>query len=163
MSLTKSSHGLADIQAAIGRVALSLDAFLVNGIPNGVIHRAVFDGFLEKAAGNLLDHLTELEAQAQLFPVADRTKIIEILAALRAKVGQLIEKAGDLASFKSMPLQEVRFAVSQIAPLRAECVRLIEELEARFGTPRRFYQSRPAHTAASIDAFLAGLETVFVE
>lgn len=159
----EAAAAMADVQAALGRVALSLDAFVVNGIPNGVINRAVFNGFLEKAAGNLLDRLTELEGYAQFAPVASRLKVAGDLAALRAKAQQLIERVCDLIPFRSLPLHQVRSAVSQIGPLRAECVQLIEELEEHFGTPGRFYQSRPAHAAASVNAFLADLETVFVQ
>jgi hypothetical protein len=37
-----------EVQEAIYGVALSLDAFLVNGIQYGVLQQAVFPGFLQR-------------------------------------------------------------------------------------------------------------------
>jgi hypothetical protein len=163
MTATKNKDEHLEVQAAIARVALSLDAFLVNGIPNGVLNRPVFDGFLEKAAGSLLDQLTELEDFARGAPVPRQAKIGEDLAALRTGCQQLIDLVTGLISFRTLPLAQVRAVVSRIAPLRAGCVCLIEELEVQLQTTEHFFQSRPSHSAASLNAFLANLEAIFVQ
>lgn len=45
---------IPDIQAAIYSVALSLDAFLMNGIQYGVLQEDIFLGMLQKTSNNLL-------------------------------------------------------------------------------------------------------------
>jgi hypothetical protein len=152
-----------DVQAAIYRVALSLDAFLLNGIMYGVIRRDVFNGFLEKTAGNLLAELASLEQQVSQAPVTSQPEVTAILASLRTRCQQLIDLATGLTSFRTLPLEEVRPTVSQIPVIHEACVRQIQELEACFRTPRPFYQSRPPHSAAAVTDFLANLERVFTE
>jgi hypothetical protein len=163
MTATKNKSDYLELQAAITRVALALDAFLVNGIPNGVLNNAVFDGFLAKAAGSLLDQLTELEESAKGAPVPSRAKTDEDLAALRTRCQQLIDLVTGLISFRTLPLAQVRAAVSRIAPLRAECMSLVEKVEAQCQTPEHFYQSRPSHSTTSLIAFLANLDAIFVQ
>jgi hypothetical protein len=152
-----------EVQAAIYRVALSLDSFLLNGIPYGVIRRDAFNGFLEQRASTLLAELASLEEHAPEAPVASQPKVREVLAALRAKCQQLIDLATGLGSFKTLPLQQLRATVAPIPLLRGECVQLLQELEACFRTPKPFYPSRPSHSAATVDDFLANLERLFEE
>ena len=147
-----------DLQSAIYGVALSLDAFLVNGISYGILQRVVFDDFLQKTARNLLRDLETLKEQVEQtsVPRAD-------LAAIRARCQQIIDLVTGLRSFRSLPLPDVRLAVSQIPPLRSECVRLIEDLEAQLHTAKPFYPSRPELSAIAVDEFLSGLDRAFVD
>jgi hypothetical protein len=151
------------VQAAIYGVALSLDSLLLNGIPYGVLHGAVIPGFLEKTADILLGDLKSLEEHVPDSPVSCQPKVREILAALRAKCHQLIDLLTGLISFRTLPLQQVQATVSGIPLLRGECVRLIQELEGLFQTPKPFYQSRPSHSTANVSGFLANLERMFEE
>src|SRR5262249_54606786 len=119
-----------DLQAAIYGVALSLDAFLLNGIPYGVIQRAVFTGFVENTAGDLLREIGNLETLVLQGPFASHRRVAEVLALLRARCQQLIDVVAGLSSFRSLPLQQLRSTVSQIPLVRGECEELIQELEA---------------------------------
>jgi hypothetical protein len=153
-----------EVQAAIYRVALSLDAFLLNGIQYGVLYRGVFNDFLlQKTAGNLLRGLASLEEQASRAPRDGLPKVGGLLAALRTKCQQLIDLVNGLSSFRALSLEHVRLIVSQIPPLREACVQRIQELEGYFQTPTPFYESRPAASVASVNAFLANLERTFGE
>jgi hypothetical protein len=163
MKRKQLQEGFLEVQAAIYRVALSLDALLLNGIPFGVIRQAVFSGFVEKTASNLLREIGNLENQITQAPTPGPGRVPEVLAALRAKSQQLIAVVTGLRSFPTLPLQQLRCTVSQIPLLRGECVRLIQELEACFHVPKPFYQSRPSHSTASVDDFLANLERAFME
>jgi hypothetical protein len=151
------------IQAAIYGVALSLDSFLLNGIPYGVLQRAIIPNFLEKTADNLLKDLAILEEFAPNGFAADHSKITAIMEALRAKCQRLIDAAMGLTSYTTMPFQQLRLALSQIPLLRKECVDLLQELEVRFRTPDPFYQSHPNHSAAAMDDFFANLVRLFEE
>lgn len=133
-----------EVQAAIYGVALSLDAFLLNGISYGVLQQAVFPGFLEKTAGNLTRDLGRLEEQAANVPGADQCGIAELLAALKSRCQELIELVTGLRSFKALSLEQVRATVARIPLVRDVCVQRIQELEVRLGTPRPIYQSHPA-------------------
>lgn len=150
-------------QTAIYRVALSLDSFLLNGIPIGTIHGDVHRGFLEKVAGNLLTELAMLEQYASQTLGAGQPEVRETLTMLRIKCQQLIDLVTDLRSFRSFSPEQLRSAVSRIPPLRGECVRLIQELECYFHIPKPFYQSRPDHSTTSVNAFLDNLERMFLE
>lgn len=152
-----------EVQAAIYGVALSLDSFLLNGIPYGVIQRAVLPGFLEKTASNLLKDLAILEKHAPEAVPNKQTKVTEVLAALRTKCQELIELVTGLCSFRTLPQQQLRSALSQIPLLRGECVQLLQELEVCFRTPKPFYHSRPSHSTATVNDFLANLERMFDE
>jgi hypothetical protein len=152
-----------EAQGAIYRVALSLDAFLVNGIQNGVLQRGVFPGFLEKTEQHIRRDLASLEEQARLVPGANQPQVTAILASLTTRCQQLTELVTGLSSFTDVPLQQLRSAVSQIPLARGECVRLIQELEACLRVPKPFYQSRPSHSTALVDDFLANLERAFVD
>jgi hypothetical protein len=152
-----------EVQAAIYRVALSLDSLLLDGISFGVICRDVFDGFLQKPAGVLLEALASLEQYAPHAPATLHPKVTEVLGTLRARCRQLIDLVNGLRAFRALPLQELRSMVSQIPPLREECVQLIQELEDCFGTPKPFYQSRPSHSTATVNDFLNNLEGVIAE
>jgi hypothetical protein len=163
MNTMQLQEDFPEVQAAIYRVALSLDAFLLNGIPSGVIHRTVFDGFVEKTAGNLLGALAQLETQVTSDHVIGQHRAREILAALRVKSQELIDVVTGLTSFRTLSLQELRSTISRIPLVRGECVRLIEELEACLGTPKPFYQSRPSYSTVAMDDFLANLEQLFTE
>jgi hypothetical protein len=144
-------------------VALSLDAFLLNGIQYGVLQRAVFPAFLGKTSSILLRDLTSLEDQAPQAPGGSQPKVTEVLAGLRAKCHQLIELIGGLSSFRTLPLQQVRVTVAQTLRLREECVQLIQELEGCFRTPKPFYSTRPSDSTATVTEFLGNLECVFTE
>ena len=163
MSTNQLQVDIPEVQAAIYRVALSLDSFLLNGIPHGVMHRDVFAGFLQKLASGLLQVLANLDEQALCAPVTSPDKVKKALSALRAKVQQLIDLANELTAFRTLTLSQVRSLVSQIPRLRSECVDRIQELEDDFRTPKRFYQSRPAHSTASVNDFLSNLETAFAQ
>jgi hypothetical protein len=151
-----------DIQAAIYRVALSLDAFLISGIPYGLLQHAARGGFLQKTASNLLGDVAALEEEAQQAP-ARQPEVTPVLAALRAKCQQLIDVVTGLNSFTALSLQELRATVAQIPLLRGECVQVLQELEAYFRTPKPFYSSRPSHSTAAVNDFLANLERVFTQ
>ena len=68
-----------------------------------------------------------------------------------------------LSAFRTLLLQQLRVTIAQIPVLRGECVQLIQELEACFRTPKPFYPSRPSHSTATMDHFLANLERAFEE
>jgi len=163
MNPKQFQDGFPEIQAAIYGVALSLDSFLLNGIPCGVLQRAVFPEFLEKTAGNLLRDLAILEQQAPHAAVANQPEVLAALGSLRAKCQELIDLVTGLSSFRTLPLQQLRSAVAQIPHLREECVQRLEELEVCFRTPKPFYPSRPSHATAAMNAFLANLERMFEE
>jgi hypothetical protein len=154
---------LPEVQGAIYGVALSLDAFLLNGIQYGVLEPAVFNGFLQKVAGNLLRDLVRLEEQASHACTTSQPQVTEALAALRARCQELIDLVSGLGSFRTLSLEQLRSTVAQIPHLRQACVQLLQELEGFFQTPQRFYQSRPAHSTAAVNDFLANLERSFVQ
>ena len=161
MNTIQPKDDFTETQAAIYRVALSLDSFLLNGIPYGVIHQGFFNGFLEKLANILLTELASLEAQAPHAPIAVRPKVTEAVATLRTKCQQLIDRVTGLSSFRIVPLDQLRSLVSQVPLLREACVRQLQELEASFQVPKPFYRSRPSHSTAAVNDFLADLEHVF--
>jgi hypothetical protein len=78
------------VQAAIYGVALSLDSFLLNGIPYGVLQRAVIPGFLEKTADNLLRDLNSLEELAAVAPKINQAEVRQVLGVLRETCQQMI-------------------------------------------------------------------------
>lgn len=161
MAVHQHQNDFPAVQGAIYGVALSLDSFLVNGIPIGVIQRMPVPGFLEKVAGNLWTALADLGPHVAEAPVASHAQIRDVLAALRAQCQQLIDLVTGLCAFKTLPVEQVRARVSQVPLLRSECVELIQELERCFQTPKPFYQTRPRYSAALIDAFLANLPQLF--
>ncbi len=163
MNTNQYQGDFPEVETAIYRVALSLDSFLLNGIPYGVIQRAVFNGFLEKTARNLLTELAILEQQALHIPVAGQTKVREVLAALRPRCQQLIDHVTGLSLFRTFPLERVYSLVSQVPLLREECVRLIQELECSYRVPKSFYESRPDYSTATINDFLTNLQCLFAE
>ena len=151
-----------DLQSAIYGAALSLDAFLLNGIQFGLLPRIAFGDFLQQTAGNLLRDLDTLDEQTGQ-ALKGEPEIPGVLSSIRSRCRMLIGLVMGLRSFRSLPLPEVRLAVSQIAPLRAQCVRLIEDLEACLDTSKPFYRSRPERSTEAIDDFLSKLEPAFVE
>ena len=163
MNTKQVQEDFPEIQGAIYGVALSLESLLLNGIPYGVLQRDLFAGFLEERAGDLLRDLASLEEHVPDAPIANQPKVREVLAGLRAKCRQLIDLVTGLSRFRTLPFQELCAAVSQVPLLRAECVQLIQELEACFRTPKPFYESRPSHLTATVNAFLANLERMFEE
>ena len=163
MNTNRSQDDFPEVQAAIYRVALSLDSFLLNGIPYGVLQEAFFPGFLEKVADNLLTPLSSLEQQAPHAPASSQSKVREVLAALRTRCRQMIDLVTGLRPFETLSLQQVRATVSQIPPLRGECAQLLQELEVCFQTPKPLYQSRPSHSNTTMNDFLANLERMFQE
>lgn len=163
MNTKQLQDDFPEVQAAIYRVALSLDAFLLNGIPYGVIHRDLFNGFVAKTASNMMRELASLEVQAPHAAIANQSEVAAILAALGARAQQLIDLVTGLSSFRTQSLQQLRSTISQIPLLRGECVQLIQELEDCLQTPKPFYQSRPAHSTAAVNDFLTNLEGVFIQ
>lgn len=163
MSTKPQLDDFPEIQAAIYRVALSLDSFLMNGIPFGVIQQDVLDGFLQKTATTLLSHVTALEGQVPHAPTGSQPEGTAILGALRAACHQLIARVTGLRSFRTLPVEQLRSTLLQIPLLRGECVQRIQELEACFETPKPFYSSRPDHSTAAVNDFLANLERLFAE
>ena len=163
MSTKQRPVDFPEVQGAIYCVALSLDSFLMNGIPHDVIHRTVFNGFLQKTASNLLRELARLEQHAPHAPSASQPKVMTVLASLRTKCEQLIDLVTGLSTFRTLPLPQLRSTVAQIPLFRRECVQLIQELEGCFQTPKPFYHSRPSHSTAAVDAFLANLDLDFVQ
>jgi hypothetical protein len=162
MNTEQLQVNLPEVQAALYGVALSLDSLLVNGIPIAVFHRAAPEGFLHNLASNLMGDLEKLEEQAA-HAAAGRSGVPELLAELKTRCQQMVELLTGLIAFRTLELPQLRADVARIAPLRAECVRLIQELEACLQTPRPFYQSRPSHSTADVAAFLANLERIFSE
>src|SRR5262249_50057071 len=110
-----------------------------------------------------LTELASLEQQASHALAVSQPKVTALLVSLRRKCQQLIDLVTGLSSFKTLPLEQLRTTVSQIPPLRGECVQVIQELEAWLRTPTPFYQSRPGHSTAAVDDFLANLERVFAD
>lgn len=163
MKTNQQPDDFPEIQASIYRVALSLDSFLLNGIPYGVIHRDMFNGFLEKTATTLLTALASLEEQARHTPTTNQAKVTEVLARLRAGCQQLIDLVTGLISFRTFPLEQLPSMVSQVPLLRDACVHQIQQLEACFQTSKPFYTSRPAHSTASVEGFLDNLESMFIQ
>ena len=76
---------------------------------------------------------------------------------------QLIDLVTGLRTFRTLPIQQLRSAVSRIPILRAECVGRLQELEVCFETPKPFYPSRPSHSTAAVNDFLANLERLFAD
>lgn len=163
MSTQQLQDDFPEHQAAIYGVALSLDAFLINGILYGVLQRDYLPDFLEKTAHNLFRELARLEALPPHIPPASQSKVADALAALRSKCQQLIDLVSGLIVFRSLPLEMLRSMVSQIPLLREACVRQIQELEACFQVPKPFYQSRPEPSTAEMNNFLAALENIFTQ
>jgi hypothetical protein len=158
MSTKQIQIDVPDVQAAIYRVALSLDAFLLNGLQYGVLSNTIFPGFLQKTASNLLRDLTSLEGQVPQKPRDSQPQGTEVVAALRSKCEHMIDLVTRLSSFRTLPLEQVRATVSQILLLREQCVQLIQELEGCFRTSEPFYQTRPSNSAATMTDFLGRLE-----
>lgn len=150
----------AAIQGAVYRVALSLDALLLNGLQYGVLQPVPADSFLQGLAGGLVSDALNLEEQVQRSHDGDAEQVAE---ALRADVERLTSQVTALASFRSQALPHVRSAVAQVLRLREECVREIQELERCLRTPKPFYPTRPPHSAAAVDDFLATLDRAFVQ
>jgi hypothetical protein len=152
-----------EVQESIYGAALSLDAFLLNGISYGVIHRDVLNGFLEKTAGNLLRDLAKLEEHAPHAPAASQSKVTTLMTALRARCQQMIDLVTELSSFRNFSPEQLRSTVSQVPLLREQCIQLIQELEHCFRTPKPFYPSRSPYLTDAMNGFLANLERMFVE
>ena len=163
MDTNANKNEVTEVHAAISRVALSLDSFLMNGIPYGVIPRAGLDGFLEHVAGILQRDLANLEAQVTHAPAASQFKINDVLARLRVRCQQLIDLLTGLRAFHTFLPDHLHVTLSRIPLLRAECAKLIQELEGHLSIPKSFYQCRPAHSTAQVTDFLANLEQLFAE
>jgi hypothetical protein len=161
MNINQQPDDFPEIQRAIYGVALSLDAFLLNGIPYGVFQRDLLPGFLEKTVDNLLRDLARLEEQARHTSTTNQAKVTGILARLRSSCQQLIELVTGLISFRTLSLEQLLSMVSQVPLLREACGHQIQELEACYQIPKPFYPSRPAHSTASLNHFLADLESLF--
>jgi hypothetical protein len=163
MSTKQIQIDVSDVQAAIYRVALSLDAFLLNGIQYGALQNTLLPGFLQKTSGNLQRDLASLEGLAPQAPLDSQRQVTGILAALRVKCDQLIDLVTRLSSYRTLPLEQVRALVSQIRLLRERSVQLIQELEGCFQTPKPFYQTRPSSSTATMTEFFGHLEDMFAK
>jgi hypothetical protein len=150
-----------EMQSALWGVALSLDAFVVNGISLGVIQSICFPGFLAKVAGNLTRDLDDLEAHAVSQGPAGTGAAL--LKALRANCSELVRLVSELGEFRTLPLPQLRSAVNQVRDAREECVQAIRELEAHWGTAEKFHQARPAQAAQAVNDFLVNLEQTFAD
>ncbi|MFO0964449.1 MAG: hypothetical protein U0793_02515 [Gemmataceae bacterium] len=155
-----SSLAAQELQGTIYRVALSLDALLLNGIHLGILQQAA-EGFVAKLANKLCDDLGDLEEGIQTAGSDPMARAI--FAALRAKCEELIHVVTEMASFRKWSLDQVHNDAASILSLRADCVELIQRLENHLGTPKAFYQSRPRQSTEDVDRFLAGLEQTFQE
>src|SRR5262245_127669 len=118
MKTKELQEGFPEVQAAIYRVTLSLDALLLNGIPCGVLQRDVFHGFVARTAENLLRELGSWEEEASHAAASSRAEVTEVVAALRARCQQLAELVTGLSSFRALPREQVLATVSQIPLLR---------------------------------------------
>jgi hypothetical protein len=165
MNADQQPTDFPEVQAAIYRVALSLDSLLTNGIPYGVLIQqpGFSDGFLQKLASNLLSELARLEGHAPQAPAARQSEVRDALAALRTQCRQLIDVLTDLKSYRNLSPPQLQAALDRVRVLHAECATLIQAVEDCFSTPKRFYHSRPPGSPASVDAFLADLEHLFAE
>lgn len=142
-----------EFRPAIVQLALSLDAFILNGIQYGVLH-CVNTGFLQRTANTLRGDLSNL---ARLAP--DSTNSTPIRE-LRPQCERLISAVESLNGFHALELEQVRSAVAEIRLLHGECTRSIRALEETSGTSPSFYESRPATSAVAIADFLANLGTL---
>ncbi|HZV06436.1 MAG TPA: hypothetical protein VE999_15255 [Gemmataceae bacterium] len=163
MNAKQLQDDFPEIQGAIYGVALSLESFLINGIPYGVFQREFLPGFLEKTAGNLLRVLASLEEQAQHTQTTNQAQVTKVLAGLRSSCQQLIDLVSGLIPFRTLSPEQLHSMVSQIPLLRDACVHQIQQLETYFRTPKPFYPSRPAHSTAAVNGFLANLEHLFMQ
>src|SRR4051794_28608001 len=132
MNATQTPADATDPRDALCRVALSLDSLLVNGIAFGVLRGDLFPGFLGERASALLGELDVLEevVRHRAGPVLPAAS-----AALRAAARQLVALLHDLTAFRSLSPESLRAAVSRISPLREECARQLQILEAAVQTP----------------------------
>ena len=90
-------------------------------------------------------------------------EVEETLTTLKARCEELVGLVSGLGSFKTLSLEQVRSYTSRVPLLRGECVRLIEKLEEHLEVPKPFYGSRPSHSTAAINNFLAHLEGLFAD
>lgn len=150
-----------EIGAAIYRVALSLDAFVVNGIQFGVLQPG--DGFLEKTAGILRRDLEILEKEAVRLRGGDHSDAKTTVVSLKASCQRLTETVGKLAGFRAQPIRNVHSMASEVARLREECVGSLKKLEGVFQISKPFYQTRSVESSTAIKEFLCRLESMIVD
>lgn len=158
-----TNHYTVDVpqlEPAIHGVALSLDAFFINGLQYGVLQQDTFPGFLQKTADNLMRDLSNLEDLASQMEAADRGFIQGTLTLLRDRIQQLVESALHLMRFRALTLDEVRSTVSRILFFREECVNLVKDMEVQLQTEKPFYTVRKN---ASVLDYLADYERLITE
>jgi hypothetical protein len=153
MAANQRKADASELQNAVNALALSLDAFLVNGIQYGVLEQAIFGDFLQQTINDLLRDLDGLERSAG--------GIQPTLTRLRTKVQELIAVVRALCPFKTLAQPQVHALVSQVPLLRSECADLIQQLETELHVDRPFYRSRPAHSTVAMNEFLSNLHTAF--
>jgi hypothetical protein len=139
------------IQRAIHRLALSLDAVLVNGLQYGVLQPVGGEGFLRKTIDTLMADLVRLEGL-----------VGTSAAPLRMHVEELTGMATALSPFRTWPLPLVEASVGRIRQQREACMLHIQQLETGLGVPNHYHLSRPTQAAAAVEAFLAQLDDAFV-
>ncbi|MBL8792994.1 MAG: hypothetical protein JNM56_03755, partial [Planctomycetia bacterium] len=118
--MNAKTAAVPEMQSELSRVALSLEAFVVNGIPLGVMQSTSFPGFLGKVAGNLTRELDNLETHAVSHGLPDT--VATPLTSLRTRCGELVRSVGALTNFQAMPFPQVRSAVQQVRGAWQECV-----------------------------------------
>jgi hypothetical protein len=153
MAIKQLSAELIDLQKAVANVALSLDAFLLNGIQYGVLAPSGFANMLSKTTANLNRDLEVLEE------FIDQDKAL--MSPLRATCQQLVGVVTELIPFRLLPTQQWLPKVALIPQRRAQCVQQLIELETRLQLGESFYSSRSSQSAQSVDQFLTVLEGLF--
>lgn len=152
-----------DTQSAIYRVALSLDALLLNGIAYGILQAGVLGDVLVRAATSLQTDLASLEEHVQQLSTDRHDQACAAFASLQASCQELTALLHRLRSFRETPSEHLRADVARILLLREECVRRLQELEQCFQVDKPFYQSRSTSATAAIASFLATLEQLFAD
>lgn len=146
------STATGSLQAALHRVALSLDALIVNGTQFGLLHPV--PGFLDKVAGILVADLGRLEAS-----VGDEAEV----AALSAACSRALQRMKGLEGFRRQSWFDILASVAALIEERAAFMRLVREIEERLGIVQPFHLARSAHSAEAVDAFLTTLDKAFAE
>ena len=110
MDINAHQEDFPEVQAAIYRVALSLDSLLVNGISIGVICRDVFNSFLQKTSSDLLEDVGEVSNDLhRMLQLPLHPEVTEVLGTLRARCQQLIDLVTVLRTSRALPLQRTAF------------------------------------------------------
>lgn len=148
----------SDLQNGISKVALSLDAFLINGIQYSVLVQAGLTGLLTKTASNLIRDLDALEELISHVPSINQGKALSLLENVKSTSQELIQLVTGLIPFRSIPVPQWLPHVAEITQLRDQCVQQITDLETCLQTGEAFYSSRSSDSTTSVEQFLGDLE-----